>query len=93
MVALEIAGEHTGMVIAIGPMLRTCRPAQSFCPIISSIIDRRDEIRDSDDRSDLEPLLNSREKSRIGDDDISIQEHAVLTGCFNGNSGFRFPGQ
>src|SRR5215467_11070186 len=40
MVALKIAGEQTRMVIAIRPMLRTCRPAQSSCPIIPPIIDR-----------------------------------------------------
>ena len=93
MVALKIAGEQTGMVIATRPMLRTCRPAQSFCPIIPSIIDRRDQIRDTDDRSYFKPLLESRKKSWIGDNDISIQEHTVLAGDFNGNSAFRFPGQ
>src|ERR1700730_1974140 len=82
MVALKIAGEQTGMVIATRPMLRACRPAQSFCPIIPSIIDRRDEIRHNDDRSYFNPLLKSREKSWIGDYDISIQEHTELTRVF-----------
>src|SRR5580704_10364420 len=81
MIALKIAGEQTGMVIAARPMLRTRWPTQSFCPIIPSIIDRRDEIRDTDDRSYFKPLLKSRKKSWIGDYDIGIQEHTVLAGA------------
>src|SRR5215469_13675539 len=79
MVTLKIAGEQTGMVIAVRPALRTCGLTQSFCPIVPPIIDRRDQIRDGDDRGDFQPLLKSREESRIGDYDIGVQERALLT--------------